>query len=389
MKFDSCPFDVSEVWEMNHNATEKTVVNQGGWRSTKTFSIIQELLIRSAKTPGGIRTIIGRDIPFLKSGPILDMLRIINSAKDFKHHIRFFNRSDWTLYFKNDSLIRFRSYEDPDDAKTTDQDDQYLIEANTIKHGWEIYRQVKGRTTGQVFICYNPTAPYWVHDNLIGKDNVKLIISDHRMNPFISQERHDEYEAITDKEFFKVYCRGLTGNISGTIYPNWLTYEGWPDDIDFNIWAIDYAYGESKAAGYTAIIRIGVKEPRSMYLKEVCYIQGAMDEHSIKDVLIGAGWVNGDMFYSEHDPEMISALRRNDVSVWMARKGERSELHGITKVRQFQCYYNPADENLNRERIRYRFLQVGDIVTNTVEDTKQFHLMACLRYGIYTHFFGQ
>jgi phage terminase large subunit len=380
------------------NSVAKTIINQGGTRSTKTWSALILFIKRSISNHDGQRLVIGRDVPFLKMGPIADIKRILAIYPGVKRYMpkSYYNQEDKQFNFSNGSFIKCSSFENEDDIKISDIDDALMNEANTVKFGYQIYRQLLMRTRGNVFLDYNPAAPFWAHDKLIGKPDVDTFYSDHRLNSYLPQYRHDEIEKqkLVDYEWWKVYGRGLTGNVTGIVYPRRKAIEKWPDDIDEIIWGIDYGY----SVGATAILKTGIdRKNKTLYEKGCCY-QPGLDEHQIFQVLKENGYVEGDPFYSEHDPDMINRLRGLGMVVCRADKGELSEYNAICKLRNWDvCYL--FDENLNKEYQRCQFEVVygsstldgsaTEIITNRVKDTKNFHYMAAKRYSQYTHLFHE
>src|SRR5678815_3499006 len=128
--------------------------------------------------------------------------------------IRDRNRSDRIVYFKSGWIMEFTSYETEQAAKQGKRQYLFVNEAQGIS--WMVFWQLAKKTRRVVFIDYNPTAPFWSHEKLIGttpESNdlsvpVKLIISDHRHNPFLSEAEHARTENIKDPELWKVYARG-------------------------------------------------------------------------------------------------------------------------------------------------------------------------------------
>ena len=372
------------------NAKEKIIVLQGGTSSGKTYAALQAIMAWSIENPQLITTVTAESIPNLKKGALRDSLRIINDNEDLAQYISDYNSTDRLIKFTNSSLAEYTSYENEKSAKSGKRNVLFVNEADSVSY--EIYWQLAIRTDFKIIIDYNPTASFWVHEKIIGKPDTILFITDHWDNEFLSDVQHNEIENISDPELWKVYARGMTGQLKATIHSNWIQekLENFSND-KFNevIWGIDYGYGTKESSGKTAIIKIGIINPNQLWIRECCYHTGGMDEYQIKEVLEANGWVNGQPFYSEHDPTMISALRRLGIYVLMAQKGERSEWYGIMKIKRFSVHYSVEDENLQWERTHYKWVTVGDIVTNTVEDTRKFHLMAALRYGVYTHFFAE
>lgn len=213
-KFD---LKCSPVFYANYLAKEKIRINQGGTSSGKTYAIMQLLFVIALTEPMKVITVVGQDIPNLKKGPYRDAKNILNGSEKLKKSFTKINETDRILTAYNGSIIEFTSYKDEQDAKSGKRDVLFVNEANGISY--EIYWQLYIRTREKIFIDYNPTVSFWVHEKLIGRKDVKLIISDHRHNPFLSTEEHSKIEEIEDREYWKVYARGLTGKVEGLLFP--------------------------------------------------------------------------------------------------------------------------------------------------------------------------
>ena len=205
----------------NRHSTRKKNVNQGGTSSAKTYTLEQVLFDLAIEDPGCVITVAGQDIPNLKKGAIRDSQKIVASSpriqaclKDYRR-TGGYNKSDRIYEFSNGSIMEFNSYDNEQDAKSGKRDYLFINEANGIP--WEVYFQLSIRTKKREFLDYNPTSKFWVHEKLIGNDDVALFISDHRHNRFLTPEQHAEIESIPDKKLWKVYARGMTGKIHGLI----------------------------------------------------------------------------------------------------------------------------------------------------------------------------
>lgn len=214
-------FDVSPVYEANYNSCAKIKVNQGGTWSGKTYSIIQRLCDLAISDPGSLTTVVGQDIPNLKAGPIRDYHNIFKSSPHLQKFVLGYNKSDRIVEFKNGASIEFKSFDDEQDAHSGKRTRLFVNEAPGVSYN--IFKQLYIRTTKDVFVDYNPSSEFWVHEMVLNnKDlypSVELIISDHRHNPFLSKEQHDSIERLKfeDEETYKVYARGLTGKVEGAV----------------------------------------------------------------------------------------------------------------------------------------------------------------------------
>jgi phage terminase large subunit len=375
-------FDCSVVFDANNNSKAKVNVNQGGTSSGKTYSIIQVLFLKAISEPRSVITIVGQDIPNLKKGAYRDAETIYNKSEELKSHILSWNKTDRIIYFKNNSIIEFNSYDDQQDAKNGKRDYLFVNEANGIDY--LVYWQLAIRTRKQIFIDYNPSAPFWVHDNLIGTEGVQLFISDHRHNPFLTKEDHDKIENIKDPELWRVYARGMTGNITGIIFPDWqkIPDSQYPwDEPCFG--GLDFGYTNDPTAA-VRISRIG----ETLYVHEIAYTP-AITPANIKQLFFSNGFTGSSPIYCEHDPDQVSQLRRLQVLALPARKGQGSINAGIQKLKEFKVYYTASSTNLDNERSRYKWITdpTTGRPTNTPIDNFN-HLMDAIRYGAYTHYFS-
>lgn len=378
------------------------IICQGGGDSAKTVSNLQKLALQSTQIHGAITTITGVDLPNLKGGVLRTFQRYVQN--DVAHYISKYNESSTTYYFKNKSLIEFKSFENEQDARGSERDFLYVNEMNGIPYSmfWQLWRKTRRQTLGD----YNPTSRFYAHDLVLPGPNqdkqfrnrVQLFITDHRHNPFLTEEEHQRYEDISDPDMFAVYSRGKTGKIKGLIFGHfkrmdqWITEDTSKDRI---FWGIDYGYTNDP----TAIVKIVAHGQRTRYVKECCYEPGLSDQRII-EIFHANGFRDGQEIYSEADPDMINALRLKGLPVVPAIKGPGSIKAGIAKVRQYEVFYysdfkskiNPEMTNFDKEIATYKFLEDEDVVTGKLVMINKpidawNHLCDATRYGIYTDSF--
>ena len=386
-------FDCGPLFLKNKESEADVVINQGGTDSGKTYAIIQLLYyIATTRAPDTdpIITIVSKSIPDSKKGAYRTAKAIYNTNQYLSQYVKDWNETDRTIYFKSGWIMEFTSYQDEQSAKQGKRQYLFVNEAQGISY--PVFWQLAKRTRIRTFIDYNPTAPYWAHEKLIGTTpagndlnaKVQLIISDHRHNPYLSQKDHEKTENIKDKELWRVYARGMTGNLTGLIYPNWKMIPDsdypWKEDGKFG--GLDFGYTNDPTAGVMCV-RIANK----IFVHELCYTT-AMTPMQIKALYNASGFTADDPLYCEHDTDMIRQLRTLELLSIAARKGQGSINAGIAKVNEYEIYYTESSKNIDFERKRYMWLVDPDNgkPTNTPVD-KDNHLMDSLRYAIYTHFY--
>lgn len=381
-------FNCTPVFYSNFNSKAKIVINQGGTSSSKTFSIMQLLYYRAMEKRRVI-TVTGESIPNLKKGAYRDAETIYALTPQLKEHVTFWNRSDRIISFKNGSIIEFISNLDEQSAKNGKRDILFVNEANGISY--LVFWQLAIRTRGQIFIDYNPSAPFFAHEKLIGTTpdgndlgaTVELIISDHRHNSFLSEDEHAKIEAIKDKNLWRVYARGKTGNLEGLIYPNWrqIPDVDYPWNTDF-IGGLDFGYTNDASCG-TRVCRVG----DSIFIHELFYEPG-LGPVKIKELFFANGFTSNTHIYCDHDKEQIALLRRTGLtSALPALKGPGSIKSGILLMNDYKVFYTASSKNLHEERIRYMWMKDPVTGKSLNEPKGGFdHALDSARMACYSHY---
>lgn len=235
-------FDVLPLYAVNRDSRKRTKVNQGGTSSGKTYSIMQLLFVRAMERYGLVITVAGQDVPNLKKGAFRDAKKIRNDSQILQVWFPKVNEGERVFQCINGSIIEFSSFKDAQDAKSGKRNILFVNEANGIP--FDIFWQLYIRTSDEVFIDYNPSARFWVHEKMLNRNDVQLIISDHRQNRFLSQEQHDMIEGIEDDELWKVYARGATGAITGLVFPRFNVVDALPprEEWKMHVYCLDFGF---------------------------------------------------------------------------------------------------------------------------------------------------
>lgn len=367
-------FQTSVIFERNYNSVAEVIVNQGGTSSGKTYSILQVLCLKAIEQPDQVISVVGQDVPNLKSGALRDMQSIVASSTDIQSWIKGYNASDRIFTFHNGSIIEFKSYQDSQDAKSGKRDYFFLNEANGIS--FEIYSELAMRTKKKVFVDYNPNARFWVHEKLIGKEGTELIISDHRHNPFLPEIIRKKIEALRndDEELWKVYARGMTGKIEGLIYRNWGTIGTIPHEAQLIGMGMDFGFTNDP----TACVMV-YRYNGELIIDELLYLKGYTNQ-DIGQFFTQSG-INKTVpiIADSAEPKSIEELRRMGWRIEGANKGKDSILNGIDILKRFRFNVTTRSSNLIKELNAYKWKEKDGNATNVPIDSFN-HGMDALRY---------
>lgn len=367
-------FQTSVIFERNYNSVAEVIVNQGGTSSGKTYSILQVLCLKAIEQPDQVISVVGQDVPNLKSGALRDMQSIVASSTDIQSWIKGYNASDRIFTFHNGSIIEFKSYQDSQDAKSGKRDYFFLNEANGIS--FEIYSELAMRTKKKVFVDYNPNARFWVHEKLIGKEGTELIISDHRHNPFLPEIIRKKIEALRndDEELWKVYARGMTGKIEGLIYRNWGTIGMVPHEAQLIGMGMDFGFTNDP----TACVMV-YRYNGELIIDELLYLKGYTNQ-DIGQFFTQSGInKNVPIIADSAEPKSIEELRRMGWRIEGANKGKDSILNGIDILKRFRFNVTTRSSNLIKELNAYKWKEKDGNATNVPIDSFN-HGMDALRY---------
>lgn len=369
-------FDSGYLYLDTRNCKADVLVHQGGTSSGKTYSILQALCDIAISEANRIITVVGQDIPNLKAGSLRDLENIINSSEELKSLLVSYNRTDRIFTFNTGSIIEFKSYANAQDAKNGKRDYAFFNEANGIK--FKIYNEIALRTKIRVFIDYNPNEAFWVHEYLIGKPNVQLIISDHRHNPFLSDKVRQKIEALKDidEELWRVYTRGLTGKIEGLIFRNWIECQEIPKDAEFICYALDFGFTNDP----TALIEV-YKFNSELYVNEIIYQRGLTNQ-DIDKLAVSLGVNKGRYVVADSsEPKSIEELYRLGWNIHGANKSQGSVNLSIDILRRYRINVTKGSVNLKKELNSYKW--AVDRAGNKTNEPIDFmnHGVDALRYA--------
>lgn len=369
------PFKV--IWELFRANTDKAArvcVNQGGTSSGKTYTIMQVLIYMALIEAGSITTVVGQDLPNLKVGALRDAKTILAGSEWLAGYFNI-HESEHYLQCKNNSIIEFKSYNDEQDAKNGKRDYLFVNEANGIPY--EIYWQLAIRTRKKIWIDYNPSERFWVHNEVKGRQGVKMIISDHRGNPFLSKEEHERIESIEDKELWKVYARGLTGKLSGVIFPNFRIVDSMPERDSWKVqgYGLDFGFTNDPTALVHCVIAHG-----ELWTDLEIYETG-LTNPMIAEKTREAGITKANQIIADSaEPKSITELRNAGLWVIPTVKGKDSIMVGIDILHRYKWNVTRRSIGLIEELQSYKWKKDRDGKKTNIPIDKYNHAIDATRY---------
>ena len=362
------------VFDKNYETNTRIVVNQGGSRSSKTYSIAQLFIILALEKKGNTFTIARKTMPSLKISVMRDFFEILQNMgiySDTNH-----NKSDHT-YQLNDNLFEFVSMDQPQKKRGAKRDYLWMNEANEFT--LEDWTQLNMRTTGRVFLDYNPSDEYhWIYDQIIPRDDCTFIKSTYQDNTFLEQSIIDEIERLkeVDKNYWRVYGLGERGTNKAQVFTNWTECKETPKGAKLVGRGLDFGYSNDP----TTIIDIWEKDD-VRYLDEQLYRKGMTNDEI-------ANWIKDNLdprfkiIADSAEPKSIEEIYRFGVNIHPAWKGRDSIKIGIDKLKRMKMQVTSKSLNLIKELRNYKYKQdkEGKILPEPVDMYN--HCIDAARYSL-------
>lgn len=330
-----------------YNSGIRYIVNKGSTRSSKTYSIIQ-LLIMIAQLSKQQRTIsiVSESMPHLKKGCIRDFKEILSAEG-------LWNVKDWNatdkVYRMGNSIIEFFSAENPAKVHGPSRDILYVNECISIDY--EIYRQLAIRTTETIFLDCNPCFEFWLDEKVLVQSSARLIHSTYRDNEYLSEAQIREIESNrNDKNWWQVYGEGKTGTLQGAVINNWDIVSALPDVYKKRWLGIDFGFTNDP----TAIVEIRLAEGE-LWIDELLYERG-YDNMMIADLLSEKNIPHDTPIVADSaEPKSIREIKSKGWRVEPAQKGQDSINTGIAILNRYRKHITTHSTNIINEYRNYRW----------------------------------
>jgi phage terminase large subunit len=317
---------------------------QGGTSAGKTYAILQCLIFYALKHPFHI-SIVSESIPHLRRGVLKDFIKIMTETNLLIYPN--FNKSTLTYTFENGSVLEFFSADQPDKLRGARRDILFINECNNIEY--EAFTQLEVRTNNFVYLDFNPTHEFWVHENLLKKevehDFIKLTYKD---NEALSKEIIKSIESKKGNEYWwKVYGLGEVGRLEGAIYKNW--EEGEFDETLFCTYGLDFGWNPDP----TALVKVAIDETKKcIYVKELCYSNNLSQEQIVEVLKINTKQ-NDIIVADSSDQRLIDSMYQKGFNIFKAEKGAGSVREGIMFIQDYKIIVTSDSYNYKKEIQNY------------------------------------
>jgi phage terminase large subunit len=348
-------------------------VIQGGSSSSKTYSILAILINDCITKPNHSVSVVAVNMPVLRRGCIKDFLNIMKSTNRYRDNN--WNRTNLIYEFSNGSYIEFFSVEDSGKARGSRRESLFINESNLLSE--EIYTQLSIRTSGNIYIDFNPTAYFWGHK----LQNSEHIILTYKDNEALSQNIIDDLEskrelAKTNSYYVnwcKVYLDGQVGSLEGTVFNNWSEIDIIPEEARLIAYGIDWGFSND------ASTCVGVyKYNDEIILDEIIYQTGLLNSDISK--LLKDNNVVGEIYADCAEPKSIAELKKYGHKIYPVTKGADSIMYGIGLMQEYKMLVTKKSDNLINELTNYTWRKDKNDKPMNIPIDMYNHILDATRY---------
>ncbi len=332
------------------NSDKRFIINQGGSRSSKTYSLCQMIIVYCVQNPNKVVSIVRKTFPALRATVMRDFFEIMKDLEIYEKSNH--NMSENIYFFPNGSIVEFFSVDNEQKIRGRKRDLGWCNEANEL--WFEDFQQLNMRTEEKLIFDYNPSdSSSWLY-KLPPEESV-LIKSTYRDNPFLPESIKRQIEDLkrTDEALYQIYALGEKAISKSNIYNNWTFLGRKPQRFQSYVYGLDFGYNHP-----TALIRVYWSDG-DIWIEPVIYESYLTTSELIEKFKQLEIEKTVDILADYSRPEIIAELQNAGYNVNNANKAVKM---GINFVKTFGVYCQ-EDEALKKEYENYKWKKVGDIIT--------------------------
>ena len=358
------------IFEKNYEAIlgdKRFIINEGGSRSSKTYSLCQLMIIYCLQNNNKVVSVIRKTFPALRATVLRDFIEILRDIGLYKDEMH--NKSEQIYTFGNGSMVEFFSVDNEQKIRGRKRDIAWCNEANELY--FDDFTQLNMRTEDKLIFDYNPSdSASWLYE-LPADESIK-IKSTYKDNPFLPDSIKAQIEdlARTDEALYQIYALGEKAISKSNIYSQWTFVAHRPSRFVKYVYGLDFGYNHP-----SALMRVYYCD-NDIYIEPVIY-ESYLTTTMLIEKLATLGIEQTVTILADYSrPEIIQEMNIAGYDVQNANKVVKK---GIDNLKTFGVICQD-DKAIKREYENYKWKKIGDFITD--EPVKLFDdAMDAIRYA--------
>ena len=358
------------IFEKNYEAIlgdKRFIINEGGSRSSKTYSLCQLMIIYCLQNNNKVVSVIRKTFPALRATVLRDFIEILREIGLYKQEMH--NKSEHIYTFANGSMVEFFSVDDEQKIRGRKRDIAWCNEANELY--FDDFTQLNMRTEDKLIFDYNPSdSASWLYE-LPAEESIK-IKSTYKDNPFLPDSIKAQIEdlARTDEALYQIYALGEKAISKSNIYSQWSFVAHRPSKFVKYVYGLDFGYNHP-----SALMRVYYCD-NDIYIEPVIY-ESYLTTTMLIEKLATLGIEQTVTILADYSrPEIIQEM---NIAGYYVQNANKVVKKGIDNLKTFGVICQD-DKAIRREYENYKWKKIGDFITD--EPVKLFDdAMDAIRYA--------
>jgi phage terminase large subunit len=358
------------IFEKNYEAIlgdKRFIINEGGSRSSKTYSLCQLMIIYCLQNNNKVVSVIRKTFPALRATVLRDFIEILRDIGLYNEESH--NKSEQIYTFGNGSMVEFFSVDNEQKIRGRKRDIAWCNEANELY--FDDFTQLNMRTEDKLIFDYNPSdSASWLYE-LPADESIK-IKSTYKDNPFLPESIKAQIEdlARTDEALYQIYALGEKAISKSNIYSQWTFLSHRPARFVKYVYGLDFGYNHP-----SALMRVYYCD-NDIYIEPVIY-ESYLTTTMLIEKLATLNIEQTVSIIADYSrPEIIQEMNTAGYDVLNANKVVKK---GIDNLKTFGVFCQD-DKALKREYENYKWKKIADFITD--EPVKLFDdAMDAIRYA--------
>jgi len=341
----------TQAFDKIYNLTKRIRLIRGGASAGKTICILMIMINECMKADTKKEmSVVAATFPMLRRGCVRDFKLIMQGIGRWRESR--WNKTILKYTFSTGSTIEFFSTENADRLRGARRGFLFVNECNLIN--FESFNNLLIRTSGTVWLDYNPAQLFWADRELVGREDCDFITLTYRDNDTLPETILNEYKIAREKsktsKFWKnwtnVYLDGKIGMLSGACITDWSEIEKLPQDARLLCHGLDWGFSIDESSCVALYYYEG-----GYIFDEVLYQKGMLNSN-ISQFLKNNN-ITGQVYADSAEPKSIAELQSYGHKITGVTKGRDSIVYGINLINQNKIQVTSKSKNLIRELNSY------------------------------------
>jgi phage terminase large subunit len=372
--------EVTPVFERNFCSTARVVINRGGTRSSKTYSLAQLFIVELFSGENKILSVVRKSFPALRATALRDVIEVLH--KSGLYALVQHNKTENIIKYGS-NILEFFSLDNEQKVRGRKRTHLWLNEANECT--FDEWQQLIFRTSARAYLDFNPDdINCWINTELeqtrtAAQGDVEVIISTYRDNTFLDRTTIAEIEYLrqTDPEYWKIFGMGEYGRINGLVFEKYSIVPQIPSEAKLIGYGLDFGFSNDP----TAMVEVRMAEG-NLYINEHIYETGLTNTDIISRLNTMPLQRFDEIIADAAEPKSIEEIYRAGYNIKPAQKGPDSINLSIDLLRRYQLCVTASSLNVIKELRSYKWQtdKNGTTINKPVDYYN--HALDALRYVV-------